>query len=209
MSHEATSWVLNEVDGLKPTAFSVLMRLADCHSTIRGCFPSQHWLAENCNISLRSVRDHLNPLESPKIICRKKRGSSRSGKQQWDWYLLAFEAEFETAMSIRFQPKVSGNSSQISPAKPEQTQRQELPPSLVKEPIKKHCGASHPNQRQAAFELFWGIYPRTRNRDRTAELFNKALDGHIDPERITRSEKIMLQRMNSITLGISSTATTG
>ena len=50
MSHFATNWAIQQ-RGLKPTTKIVLWHLCDRYNPDYGCFPSQHRLSHDCEIS--------------------------------------------------------------------------------------------------------------------------------------------------------------
>ena len=72
MSHKATAWAWT-VRGLKPATKIVLLHLADRHNPDLGCFPSIKRLAADCEMSVRSVQNHLQGLEDAGHVSRKHR----------------------------------------------------------------------------------------------------------------------------------------
>ena len=72
MSHKATAWAWT-VRGLKPATKIVLLHLADRHNPDLGCFPSIKRLAADCEMSVRSVQNHLQALEDAGHVSRKHR----------------------------------------------------------------------------------------------------------------------------------------
>jgi DNA-binding MarR family transcriptional regulator len=93
MSHKATNWAILQ-RGLKPATKLVLWYLCDRHTTDYGCFPSQIQLAEDAELSLSALNEHLLRLESARLIRRIRRLDPRTRRQQSTRYMLAFEAEF-------------------------------------------------------------------------------------------------------------------
>ena len=93
MSHKATNWAILQ-RGLKPATKLVLWYLCDRHTTDYGCFPSQIQLAEDAELSLSALNEHLLRLESAGLIRRIRRLDPRTRRQQSTRYMLAFEAEF-------------------------------------------------------------------------------------------------------------------
>lgn len=99
MSHEATAWAFKQ-KSLKPATKIVLLYLADHHNPEYGCFPSQQRLAEECEMSARSVRDHLKTLEERGLITRRSgdKSGGKSGKEFTpDHYDLHFDRYLEEA----------------------------------------------------------------------------------------------------------------
>jgi len=94
MSHVATNWAFQQ-RGLTPIAFRLLANLADCHNPASGCFPSQHYLADRCEVARSSVNRHLEELERLGLIRREARLDERTRRQQSTRYFLAFEVGFE------------------------------------------------------------------------------------------------------------------
>jgi len=93
MSHAATNWAITQ-RGLKPATKIVLWHLADCHNPTHGCFPSQEYLADCCEMSRSSLNEHLVALEQAGLIRREQRRDKRTRRQESTRYYLAFEADF-------------------------------------------------------------------------------------------------------------------
>lgn len=130
MSHEATSWAIKQ-RGLKPATKIVLFYLADRHNPDHGCFPSQKTLADDAEMSERSVRDHLDVLEAKGLIAR---ATGHSGGQfKSNRYLLAFEADFQR-QNLPSAKSASGENASAPTAKSAADRRQDLPTNLVTEP---------------------------------------------------------------------------
>lgn len=116
MSHEATKWAF-EVRGVKPIAWRVLAHLANCHNPVAGCFPSQAYLADVCEVSRASINRHLDELELMGLIRREQRSDKATNRQQSTRYYLAFEKDFapldvasrvSTSDTARPESRVSG-----------------------------------------------------------------------------------------------------
>lgn len=86
MSHEATAWAW-KIRGLKPATKIVLLHLADRHNPDNGCFPSIRRLAEDCEMSVRSVHTHITQLEDAGLVKRTAR-VRESGQQSSNEYVL-------------------------------------------------------------------------------------------------------------------------
>lgn len=89
MSHDATNWAIKQ-RGLKPATKIVLWHLCDRFHPDHGCFPSLDTLAEDCEMSRRSVQDHLAELESVGLIRIEKMDRVR-GQLPRNRYVLKFE----------------------------------------------------------------------------------------------------------------------
>ena len=94
MSHEATNWAI-KTKGLRPITKIVLWHLADCHNPSAGCFPTQEYLAAQCEISRASVNRQLDLLEAEGLIRRMPRIDPDTKRQLPTRYALAFEERFE------------------------------------------------------------------------------------------------------------------
>ena len=93
MSHEATNWAIKQ-RGLKPTTKIVLWHLCDRFNPDYGCFPSQHRLAHDCEISRSTLNDHLGQLEAAGLLRRVPRLDPLTKRQLPTRYILGFEPGF-------------------------------------------------------------------------------------------------------------------
>jgi len=105
MSHAATNWAITR-RGLKPAARIVLWHLADCHNPKLGCFPSQEWLAEACEMSRSTVNLHLEKLEEAGLIRRAAGRCPETGKQLPTQYVLGFEIAESPMESAKPCPEI-------------------------------------------------------------------------------------------------------
>lgn len=129
MSHEATNWAIQQ-KGLKPATKIVLFCLADRHNPDHGCFPSHKRLAEDAEMSERSVRDHLTLLETKGLI-RRDAGQRKCGVFTSTRYFLAFEPDFaDQRQNLPTAKSADGNSCQRRDRVADQ--RQNLPTNLVR-----------------------------------------------------------------------------
>ena len=89
MSHYMTALAMKQV-GLKPATKIVLYWLADHHNGESGrCFPSLQRLADVCEMSRRSVQNHLAELEEKNLI--KVNTNFHNGQQTSNSYELLLE----------------------------------------------------------------------------------------------------------------------
>ena len=98
MSHYMTALAMKQ-KGLKPATKIVLYWLADHHNGTTGlCIPSQKRLAELCEMTDRSVRTHLDTLQTLgliQVIERKRDNGSQTSNE----YKLLFDVQnFPTPM---------------------------------------------------------------------------------------------------------------
>lgn len=90
MSHAATNWAIQQ-RGLKPATKIVLWHLCDRHNPDFGCFPTQVRLAEDAEMSISSLNDHLKKLEALGLIQRIQCQDHRTKRRQATRYILGFE----------------------------------------------------------------------------------------------------------------------
>lgn len=93
MSHAATNWAIQQ-RGLKPATKIVLWHLCDRHNPDLGCFPTQARLAEDAEMSVSALNDHLARLEALRLIHRVRTHDPRTHKRQATRYILGFEDGF-------------------------------------------------------------------------------------------------------------------
>ncbi len=93
MSHAATNWAIQQ-RGLKPATKIVLWLLCDRHSPDYGCFPTQARLAEDAEMSISALNEHLATLEDLGLIHRIRAHDPRTRRRQPTRYILGFEQGF-------------------------------------------------------------------------------------------------------------------
>ncbi|NEY91843.1 helix-turn-helix domain-containing protein [Tabrizicola oligotrophica] len=93
MSHRATIWAIQQ-RGLKPATKIVLWFLCDRHNPDFGCFPTQARLAEDAEMSISSLNEHLARLQELRLIHRVRTHDPRTHKRQATRYILGFEEGF-------------------------------------------------------------------------------------------------------------------
>ncbi|MFA0703892.1 helix-turn-helix domain-containing protein, partial [Vibrio sp. 10N.222.48.A8] len=75
-----------------PISKLVLLKLAD-NADARGvCFPSLNYLAQYCEVSVRTVKRHVNELEKQGFVKRIKRFDD-SGRQRSNIYQLRLPSD--------------------------------------------------------------------------------------------------------------------
>lgn len=196
MSHQATSWAFQQ-RGLKPGAKLVLLALADCHNPAQGCYPSQAFLADACELNRDTVNVHLAGLEKAGLIRRIRSVHPKTKRQQSTRYKLAFEADFDNPEPAPEEPapkaakrpaKVDSAPRAVSeiPAEPCRNFRQSRvgisDTNLVKEPVMEpvvQSGAVAPAK--IDFEAFWKAYPRPKDREACEALFAEAVASGVSP----------------------------
>ncbi len=98
MSYSATNWAFQQ-KGLRPAQKVVLLYLADRHNPDYGCFPSQHRLALDCEMSRASLNTQLRQLEERNLIRRIRSRDRHSGQHVRTRYILGFEDGFDQTPS--------------------------------------------------------------------------------------------------------------
>jgi len=93
MSHKATVWAIQQ-RGLKPATKIVLWFLCDRHNPDFGCFPTQARLADDAEMSISALNEHLARLEELRLIHRVRIHDPRTHKRQATRYILGFEDGF-------------------------------------------------------------------------------------------------------------------
>jgi hypothetical protein len=155
MSHRATNWAIQQ-RGLKPATKIVLWFLCDRHNPDFGCFPTQARLAEDAEMSVSALNDHLARLEALRLIHRVRTHDPRTHKRQATRYILGFEDGFpqepspasgdgpeETDDEQKGEPTLDSGHGAISgfPAKPSpdfaESHLRNSETNLVREPVRE------------------------------------------------------------------------
>jgi hypothetical protein len=93
MSHKATVWAIQQ-RGLKPATKIVLWFLCDRHNPDFGCFPTQARLADDVEMSISALNDHLAKLQELRLIHRVRAQDPHTHKRLATRYILGFEDGF-------------------------------------------------------------------------------------------------------------------
>ncbi|WP_426036680.1 helix-turn-helix domain-containing protein [Cypionkella sp. TWP1-2-1b2] len=93
MSHKATVWAIQQ-RGLKPATKIVLWFLCDRHNPDFGCFPTQARLADDAEMSISALNEHLAKLQELRLIHRIRAQDPRTHKRLATRYILGFEDGF-------------------------------------------------------------------------------------------------------------------
>lgn len=197
MSHKATIWAIQQ-RGLKPGAKLLLIQLADHHNPVNGCFPGQELLAEECEMTVRSVHAHLKTLEGLGLIRRIKH-DEEGRRRRSDRYVFAFEdpeitkdaapAQTDSQCQDRSDRcENTGKNAHKTPENLSTKHRKNFPPNLVKEPERETC--ADPNGSiYLAFSDFWGAFPRPRDEGLSLRYFTEAVEAGTDPLSIVAAAK--------------------
>ena len=93
MSHKATVWAIQQ-RGLKPATKIVLWFLCDRHNPDFGCFPTQARLADDAEMSISALNEHLARLQELRLIHRIRAQDPHTHKRLATRYILGFEDGF-------------------------------------------------------------------------------------------------------------------
>ena len=93
MSHKATVWAIQQ-RGLKPATKIVLWFLCDRHNPDFGCFPTQARLADDAEMSISALNEHLAKLQELRLIHRVRAQDPHTHKRLATRYILGFEDGF-------------------------------------------------------------------------------------------------------------------
>ena len=93
MSHKATVWAIQQ-RGLKPATKIVLWFLCDRHNPDFGCFPTQARLADDAEMSISALNEHLAKLQELRLIHRIRAQDPHTHKRLATRYILGFEDGF-------------------------------------------------------------------------------------------------------------------
>lgn len=182
MSHKATNWAV-EQRGMKPIAKVLLWHLADCHNPVMGCFPTQEYLAERCEISRASVNRYLVELEESGLIRRTQRVDEQTKRQLPTRYLLAFEDGFEplhlagrvAGLDTDFgMTRVSENDEAVS-----QNDGGAVSHSSETLTSKITSNLTGKASESVSFDEIWEVFPRRKltNRNEARSAFDELDDG--------------------------------
>lgn len=90
MSHAATNWAIAQ-RGLKPATKIVLWLLCDRHNPDYGCFPTQARLAEDAEMSISTLNDHLATLERLGLMRRIRTHDPHTHQRMPRSFFLRFD----------------------------------------------------------------------------------------------------------------------
>lgn len=160
MSHYMTALAMKQ-KGLKPATKIVLYWLADHHNGTTGlCIPSQKRLAELCEMTDRSVRTHLEALETLgfiQVIERKRDNGSQTSNE----YKLLFDVQ-------NFPTPVENISSPPMKNFPTHNLVNNNLGNITNTSSSKDDGVDY------YFEQLWEEYPRKVNKAQAKKAFKTA-----------------------------------
>lgn len=165
MSYKALSWALQQKD-LKPATKIVLICLADRHNPDYGCFPSIAKIAEDAEMSQKSVFTHLSKLEKAGLIARTGR-IKNNGQQTSNEYKL-----------FRGVKNLHGDYVKPTPMGVKNLQTNLVSINQVIKPNKST------DLFDAYFDQWWSMYPRKVQKSGALKAAQKAIQ-LIEPYELT------------------------
>ena len=111
MSHKATVWAIQQ-RGLKPATKIVLWFLCDRHNPDFGCFPTQARLADDAEMSISALNEHLAKLQELRLIHRVRAQDPHTHKRLATRYILGFEDGFPPEPTPETGDGVAGTDSE-------------------------------------------------------------------------------------------------
>ena len=195
MSHKATSW-LSEQTGLSASEFRVLFHLCDCHNPAKGCFPTQEYLIEKCEVSNGTLNNALNALEQRGFLKRIGRHDPETKKRRPTFYILGFDLGKPQEPS----PEIGDGAISKKTAKPSPIfGKSHLQPTGDK-PVIGTCNRTSKHAREEnddlfsenptveqkpkdRFDDFWSVYPKKAGKPAAQKAWAKAIK-RADPQAI-------------------------
>jgi hypothetical protein len=195
MSIKAMAWAKEQTAGSAPTKL-VLFALADVADDYGLAWPSMATLAKECEMSERSVRNHVAALEQAGLLRRIER-FAKSGRQRSNYFQLETGAvrpeDDEGEAANLAAPTRKHASARGGKSLPPIEQSKELPEGttplapkgasdlfeLEPEPAKSQNDV----KAAALFEEFWRRYPRKVAKPAAEKAFGAAVKRH-SPEDI-------------------------
>lgn len=175
MSHAATNWAIQR-RGLPPITKILLWHLADCHNPVAGCFPTQEYLADQCEISRASVNRHLSDLEESGLIRREQVVDTVSKRQRPTRYFLAFEEGFSP---LDIVSRVSTSDTEaVSQNSPSRVSENAIAVSQSSETLTCKGTSKEPMEAEAFFDRVIEKFP---HRPGTSMIEARKALGTIDP----------------------------
>lgn len=154
MSHKATIWAIQQ-RGLKPATKLVLWYLCDRHNPDFGCFPTQARLADDAEMSVSALNEHLARLEELRLIHRIRTHDPHTHRRQATRYILAFEEGFPNEPPPEpGDGAISGFAAEPSPDFAESHLRNPET-NLVREPLRESVKEEGAQAREDGFETFF------------------------------------------------------
>lgn len=98
MSIPAINWCIEQKD-LPPGEWVVLFHLCHAHNQEYGCYPSQEFLAEKTNMSVRTITRHMASLEARGRLVKTRRFNA-TGAPISSLYTFPFMSDFQPSANL-------------------------------------------------------------------------------------------------------------
>ena len=167
MSHYMTALAMKQ-QGLKPATKIVLYWLADHHNGETGkCFPSINRLAELCEMSRRSVEEHLSTLEKLGLIERENRFRDTGGKTANSYTMRLYETLSDTSdtQNLRMVCEKSAHGD---------TQNLRMNNLGINNLGSNNNNSSSDDEVDYYFDQLWSLYPRKVGKGQARKAFKAA-----------------------------------
>lgn len=151
-----------------PSGTAVYLSLCRRANKDQFCFPSEKTIAEDHNITDRTVRTYIKRLVEARIL-RIERERSESGKWRHNVYYLLDKSEWKTPEEI-----ISFGRQRKSKTQPAEnndaSHRKQIPPK------ESHSKDAHDKETHTAlpdFERFWNEYPRKIAKKKAQQIWKR------------------------------------
>ena len=175
MSFKATNWALT-IKGLKPATKIVLIYLSDRFNPDYGCFPSISKLAEDCEMSDKSVHTHLDKLEAAGLITKTAR-TKGNGIKTSNSYKLHMPADPDVKNLQNGYVKSTGSDMKNLHSNLVSNNHVKDNPknmSIIGQPLQELLSKKLPFPGQL-FDDLWKIYPKKVGKGTARKALEKAL----------------------------------
>lgn len=140
----------------------VLIKLADNANDQGECWPSYQYIADQCEISKRSVINHIDALIKSGLLRKEVRKGGAKGNVS-NIYVIHFGSAGDSLGVVQeIHPPSAGDAPPPSAGDAPRT-------SHSLEPVKE------PKDLCVLFEKFWGSYPKKTNKQGALKSFNAAI----------------------------------
>ena len=183
MSIAALQWAMALGNQVPDHHFRVLIALADCHSSKRGCFPSIGYLEEVTGKDRSNIFRILNQLEAADLITRQAR-SNGAGRMS-NYYHLAIDEDLLESHGRDVSPETqrrTGATPNVAPVPPLTSHGRDLEPERnLKENLKPPICPPKSQSKEVTiskpdlFDEFWLTYPRKAGKGAAKKAWKKAI----------------------------------
>lgn len=155
----------------------VLIKLADNANDQGECWPSYQYIADQCEISKRSVINHIDALIKSGLLRKEVRKGGAKGNVS-NIYVIHFGSAGESLEVVReIHHPSAGDSLEVVQEIHPPSAGDAPPPSAGDAPRTSHSlePVKEPKDLCVLFEKFWGSYPKKTNKQGALKSFNAAI----------------------------------